>query len=236
MNWKRFLFIGLVLISPQIVLAQMPFIRGMMAQQPAAAGGGSMSYEGFEGTGAPTGWSTGTGINYDYTTSPAPLEGTQSLMVQNAVVEWTFSTAGAAQNECWVYFMFRVNDLVYLQNFQLGSDYSQTDAMVQINSGGTITLTSLGGTAATSGAGTVAANTTYYAWFRRVHVSTGNNLADFYWGTTNDRGSATHLAVTNGGNDYDQKSYIWRITSSNPADVLLIDHVIQSWTEIGSNP
>ena len=41
--------------------------------------------EDFEGTGTPSGWSTyGTGIDFDYSTSPAPLSGSESLYINGA--------------------------------------------------------------------------------------------------------------------------------------------------------
>jgi hypothetical protein len=148
--------------------------------------GTTLVNETFEGTGTPSGWSSGTGADFDYT--GLVLSGTQSLRANSAGSTVTANVnLGAGYDEIWTKWLVRVvtcptNSRIF---FFYDPSFSEGGVALFIFSDSTATVDF--GTYQTFNIGT-----TYYMW---THFHK-NATSDIWWNTVDDRSTATHVTET----------------------------------------
>ena len=88
----------------------------MLAGTPAAAGTSYLLSEDCDGSGQPSGWTSYTseettgGVDWDYTTSPAPLVGTQSLYLTSDGFRAEYKTF-ADTSPCYLYWQCNIKTM-----------------------------------------------------------------------------------------------------------------------------
>lgn len=158
------------LAGPGYVGQQMS-ILGMMAAAGGTPAPTYLASESFDPAGYDLSWTeTGT-PDEDYTTSPAPLEGTQSIYLpgcsaatdQKAYVAFTV-TAGQPQEFYWL-INFTALDMTSQKTLAVASTTGNARATINISSTGQLCATAFGGTTVCT-VTTMAEATTYHVWGR----------------------------------------------------------------------
>lgn len=162
----------------------------------AASGPTYLVEENFDGTGDPgAAWTEFGTSNWDYTTSPAPLEGTQSASCDGtaaaAYLNWN---NGSGVDALEVFFLFHIpstlevsETLVYI--YDSGATIV---GYVLIHVGAVLRI--YNGTAFAATTGTIAADTTYYIWVRWEKGTGADGFASVAFSTDGTR--------PNSGNNY----------------------------------
>jgi hypothetical protein len=191
-----------------------------------------------DGTGTPAEWTeytagAGGTYNWDYTTSPAPLQGTQSLRTtcNSGGSDWeVWYTSFAEMSNFYMYFMFNVTskpattkrDIVHLDNDAMTQhaaiSWSSTDKLELWDDarGGTVTTYSL------------STNTTYHVWLDRVQ----NGTMSVYIATSPTKPGSPEWTVNPCTND--GVGIVALIT--DPSVTIIIDNIKMDNASIGSNP
>ena len=146
----------------------------------------------FEGTGTPSGWSSGAGINYDY--SADPLEGSDSLRITGPS---TYAYASVSNTELWGKMKVRVGALGANNVIMtlINSGFT-TRMQIAVLAGGALYVTGGGASAQTTD--TMSGNTEYFVWW---HFD-GADVISVEFSTTDSRvGSGNKFASTTGTND-----------------------------------
>lgn len=204
---------------------------------PSASGGAAppsyLVIENCDGTGTPSGWTDNATPAWDYTTSPAPLEGTQSVNLDNVGDESYFAFTGVA--EAFGYFMINVSSLAgadYVFSFRDSSDNKL--GRVRFLSDGAVRVVDLSGVVANdSPAGTVTINTTYHIWPRYKAGSGANSEVDVYVSATSTKPGSPAASINLGTGTANAARFAIEGWSSGNFifDKLRADDVV-----IGSNP
>lgn len=168
------------------------FYTAGLLKPAAAAGGGdscsSCTNETFEGTGyVVAGWVEGGTANEDYTTSPAPLDGSQSLSVQNSGFDTSFTyLVMPSSSEGWARWRMRVPSGFPdgLTIFSFSDNLSALNVRVSKNTG--LQITSTGGGSAGPTSDEILADTTYYCW-AHFKAGTGNGEMTIAFSTSKTR-------------------------------------------------
>lgn len=202
--------------------------------QAIASGAAAPTYlieQNFEETGLPTGWTEfGTPDSWDYTTSPAPLEGSESVRV-TASGQGGYATF-TSQSEVWGYFMF--NATIAGDGF-LWHFYDSTGASlvsrVRILSGGSFRVYN---GATDSDGGSWSTSTTYHCWIR-YKAGTGSNAETDFWvsSSTTKPGSPT-VSITTGTSTDDAGRVA--INPMDSGEAIILDKFRVDDENIGSNP
>ena len=183
--------------------------------------------ENFETTGTPPGWTAG--LQFDYTTSPAPLEGSESAY--NNIASSCYKTF-PDRSDVWVYGMYRITSLGSQDYIFSLSNGATNVARIRYLSTGAVRATDSGTNVANSGAGVLAINTTYHIWMRYIKGSGSNSQTILYFSTTGTRGSAVATLTTgNGSLDANRLT----IACANSTSVIF-DKIRVSSSEIGDSP
>ncbi len=199
-----------------------------------AAGITNLVAERFEGTGTPSAsWTTGNAsINYDYTTSPAPLVGTQSLALTGSFTGATVEF-GSTVNEVWGFFVFNPSASSNSDIFQLknSANVAQMTISARVDR---LRVQHAGGNAADI-TGAVHGQTNVI-WWRYVAQSGGggNGIITVYINknsTSTTRPSASFTFTTSTGGAVSKATFI-----AQGAGQWIYDDVMFRETEIGSNP
>lgn len=206
----------------------------MMKVQPVASGGG-ISYlisEDCEGTGTPAGWNNGAStVNWDYATSPAPLVGSQSVLV--GIVE-TFANF-TAQSDVWAYFQMNLSAISgsqFIFSFRTSADVKVCS--LRVLSDGTFRIydTSQTVTASTS-AGFISTSTTYHVWVHRTKGSGANELVEAYVATTATKPGSPTVTLNTGTGTADAARVA--VEGWNDGNYIY-DKIRVAASSIGSNP
>lgn len=189
--------------------------------------------ENFEGTGTPSGWTTGgTGtIDFDYATSP--LEGSQSLQLVNAsgadlrAVKTFTSSSGTI----WMYWIMRNapnnRNLVYLR------DATDSTTLARVGSSG-LAWQLTHGSVTDVAEGTFATASTYHCWLEYTESSGANDgVLNLYTSSNATRPGSPTASMVN-GNGTAQAGAIRLAISNN--GTMEYDKARVSESEIGSNP
>jgi len=138
----------------------------------------------FEGTGAPSGWSTsGTvgAVDYDYATSPAPLSGTKSLSIYIPSSGYRSASYASFTEQADVYVSFIVRNQILIVDgtafFAIRDSINAIVARIVVSSGSLLIRDS---TASGVNAGSFALNTTY-TFMMRYQKGTGSNSIITLW-------------------------------------------------------
>lgn len=198
-------------------------------------GGGAPSYlfqENFDGTGAGT-WS-GT-ADYDYTSSPAPLEGTQSLRLQEESVYNQDAFTGVT--EVWMYFMW--HPVNHVSTHSIGGLWDgglSGVAEIRADTGDNTIFVVCGTATSAKTVATWAEGVTYHVWLR-YKVGSGANAEVDVWFNT----SATHpgagnnkTGLTNGSKTTNATTPFFN-TNFGGVD-MIFDKLRVDDVAIGSNP
>lgn len=198
----------------------------------SAAGVSYLVEENCDGTGTPSGWTDSGSPNWDYTTSPAPLEGTQSLFVDGTdSVRHDFTD----QDECWAYCMIH-NVAVTVNQGPWGVSLLNTGTTV---ARGYILQSSMrpsvfAGSASLAGTpGDVATGVTYHFWLHFLKGTGADSTAEMWWGTTGDRSAALSLSKTDGNATAAANRVQILCASGNE---FIIDKIRVSAEDMGSYP
>lgn len=152
--------------------------------------------EDFEGTWAPTGWTTGGGTPAPYQQDTNVLAGTKSLWVTNGVRAVSPTYSGQSSNAIAFAVRFGV---VPNANLTLVSLFDGSVQVCQINgrSNGAIRIQL--GTPTTADVFTVAdTSTIYYMWLEYEKGTGANAVVRFYYSTTTTKPGAASATLTNG--------------------------------------
>jgi hypothetical protein len=204
------------------------------AFQPVVVSGPTyLIEENFEGAGAPTGWDDGAGTpNYDYATSPAPLEGSQSLLLHTATM---FVTNGfAAKNDAWCYAkIYTTNSAALSLYFGFYSD-GNLAAAVRMNAPFTGRI--YAGTANTSIASPngLNTNTVYHVWIHGIAGTGADSQAHLYFSTDGVKPESPNVSKVNGNNTTGFN--VIRLWSDGATCSMIADRVIVDDAEIGNSP
>lgn len=193
--------------------------------------------EQFEGTGAPSGWSTLSGTpDYDYTTSPAPLAGSKSY--KNAYQTQALSDEFTAQSDLYVGFQLNLT--------AVGNSAEMEIFSFRTTGGGTtgcyLTLDSSQQLYAHHDTTVLASSsslsaTTYYIW---IHFVTENGTdADGVFnvrvGTTGVYANATEqIDMTNGVGSTNVAAFRLTYWGSDSGGLQIFDNIKVQTTAIGN--
>jgi hypothetical protein len=167
----------------------------------AASGSSYLVEENFEGTGAPTGWTTaseGGTINYDSTTSP--LRGSQSLRLTHS--GWPGARvykAFTAQSQVYLFARVRwaadAGDDTPILTLRDSSGNTLCTLLVR-SGGGAFRL--YHGTTFGNASSSPTANTTYYVWISYTAGTGANGAATLHWGTATTKPGSADISVSTG--------------------------------------
>jgi hypothetical protein len=212
----RLLILSLLLAWPAAAQlgVQNPFyVAGLLNASVAAGSGdacGSCTNETFEGTGySVAGWTeavNGGIVNEDYTTAPAPLNGSQSLLIKDPAdsqSSYTYMTMPSGTTELWMRGMLRITNtvvngagIVFIANNAVA-----IQCAVEIRASAAKLVA---GTGNATSVATFSADTLYYWWFHYKKVAGANNdQADFAFSTSKTRPTSGNnfVSLTNGSVD-----------------------------------
>ncbi len=204
----------------------------------AAAAGGGPTYifnEDAEGTGTPSGW-TNTG-SPDWDEATTVLDGAQSLeMVGAATNPRAHYDSGAAYDEVWVRFKWRVSTQV--SGFRILSLRNQSgdSEVAYLQTGGTNQLQVINGSGNCLPVSTYSAATTYNIWIR-YKKGTGSNSemsVGFTTGTTEPTSGNDFCSLTNGTATAQINRFQFRLNSGTSDHVAYFDRMTGDDVAIGN--
>ncbi len=224
-----FLLASLLVIAPAPGVIVFDFVS-------AAAGGSYLLSEDFEGSGTPSGWTTSGTVSFDYTTSPAPFVGAESLAVSSVGGYARSDSFSADQNEVWVFVRVKpgagVNGgVVSLLNSsnaaQCTLDFRSDRVRVEHGVG---SLTSLG-------ASTTSETTFWLRYVAEAPAGSGaNGIVQLYINknSNSETRPALTASISNGTGDAVRKVQLGMPAAGS--GVYIFDKVRVSAAEIGSSP
>ncbi|HEY2711363.1 MAG TPA: glycoside hydrolase [Chthoniobacterales bacterium] len=193
--------------------------------------------ENCNGTGTPTGWTnTGTGVNWDRTSNPPPLEGTQSLFISGSGVGGNSTKVDFGdQAEVWVFFKLAVT----------GSAPATAATIAGLSAnGGTITellqVTPFGklsfGGAQTSASLTL--NTTNNVWLHYRKGTGSNGIVEVAFSTseTKPTSGSTYYAASTSYTGTNEAGRLFLGTTASTTINMVFDKIRVDNSEIRSNP
>ena len=206
-------------------------VAGGGAVDPCA---GTLICEGFEGTGAPSGWATpdsAPNIDWDYATSPAPLEGEQSLMLDSiakgSMVRLdtpSFTITGNILVVSFRLLPLAVNSVSDVSIALRNSSFVTVGTMI-IGTNGSLCASVPGGTWSCSSGGKVVADTEVY--LKLVHVTgTGGDSAMYIY--TSQDGATWTLADDSTGGTNTTKPANFRFEAMGNAEKFIFDRFVVS--------
>jgi hypothetical protein len=174
--------------------------------------------ESFTTGSAPSGW--GGTADFNYTTSPAPLEGTKSVHVEPGEAP-AYTHGSTITGEQWGRFLF--HPLALPSSFEaiaaFRDDSFESLIELTLNSTGTITLSGNGVGAFETTVGTMAADTTYHVFWRYEQGSGANGEMEVWFNTADDRAGTpanNHTSYASGTRTTGMKYLIFTSTGSGP--------------------
>lgn len=188
-----------------------------------SGGGGPTLFldETFDATGYDDGdWveqTPGATYDEDYTTSPAPLEGTQSVrmnLTSTLYLRNTFS----AQTEIYGKVIFNAANIGGIPQIFLFTGSSQGEIRLR-NISGSNRLQITNGSNSQDGTTTVISlNTTYYMWFYWKKGTGSDGITRVFISTSNSKPGSPEVEITNGNSTGNVSEFY--LQGSNPSDVI----------------
>lgn len=235
--------VGCLLIA-SLTQAQ-PFIssgRGGIQRTNEAVEPGGATYlleENFNATGYDLVWTESLGTpNEDYATSPAPLEGAQSILLDNtSTTQRANSPTFAEQSTVHGYFLLNVTSLPDSGNSDTYSFKSNTTTIctVQLNASGAMRIV-CGAVNSSATVATVTEGTTYHVWPSYTAGTGANAAASLGFSTdgTKPTSGNNFTSMSNGTSTQGADSI--RLSTSSVGTIVIIDKVRVDDEEIGDNP
>lgn len=226
----------LVILLMLVAIAATADRRAMLTAKTSGGGAAAPTYlikQGFEGAGYDNSetWTENASPNEDYTTSPAPLDGSQSWM--SAAVGGEAFSDFAAQDNAYAYAEFNISTLQdAIDIFQLRDSGNTGQTRLRINSDGSVRLVHFA-SGPTSSAGVISAGTTFHVWMTYHKGSGANSSAEVYISSTSTKpGSATLSITGEGATAQVSRIAIMGWSGANH----IVDKVRVDDVDIGSNP
>lgn len=192
---------SLVALSLLCLSVNAQIVKRSNLLMPISAGGSIFFLnEDFEGTGTPAHWTKGGTANFDYTTSPAPLTGAQSLYIPGP-----YSTAYASYDftvdhpeEIWFKYKFVITayPTVFVSVLTLVDQSFNTGMQIVINSSGQLQCGNVGAQVMTT---PIPTNTVAYLWGHYLKGTGSNCHWDVWMDTTNTKpvSANNHISKVN---------------------------------------
>jgi len=210
--------------------------RRAMLKQKQEAGGAAPTYiieENCDGTGTPSGWNDFGTMNWDYTTSPAPLEGTQSLRVNGGGSQAGSYKTFSGLDTAYGYFIFHP---VAMSNFEylLRVQTTGFGNCLQVRRGsGTWSI--IHGTVE-SNASTMSDGNTYHVWWDYTKGTGADGVANLYISATTTKPGSPTVTITNGDGTSQAQQIVLGEAGGAPTSNLIYDKIRVDDVTIGSNP
>lgn len=198
---------------------------------PYAFGGAGPTYlvsEDFEGTGVPSGWTDTGSNNWDYSTSPAPLVGSQSL--QNSADCYVDFTG---QSAVWVYFTYYCPSTIAATNPWVSLQTSGGVDVAYLRSLNSGDLRGLAVTTLQTASAVETINQQYHIWLHYVKGTGANAVFQMYIATTDTRPGSPSVNISTGDATSDVARF--RLFKRN-VNSTIFDKIRISTSEIGSSP
>lgn len=204
--------VGLIPSLPLVAAPVSPAHLRVIARRNVPAPGG-YTYtieEDFEGSWPATGWTNAGSPEGAYTTSPAPLEGSQSMRIQmSAAVERSTYDLGASNDisEFTICAIVRIETLATFATFLSTLDASGGGAgnLEFLRQAAPARFVIAHGTSQTTGSATFSLSTTYYLWVEYVAETTpgssNDGIVNVFISTTTTKPGSPDIAKTNGNGD-----------------------------------
>jgi hypothetical protein len=174
-----------------------------------------------------TGWTTTNAGNPAYSTSPAPLTGTQSFFSNTGAIRG-FQRNNSLTGEIWYYWqMYCITGVV--NDYHWYGDAAETSCRVGFTSG---KIQLRVGTTITAASGTFPLDQKVHVWVRFAPGASGTANGDLYYSTTGTRGSS-QCAVT-GASTTTETTRPWWLSRSTYG--VIWDRIIINSSAIGDNP
>lgn len=243
---KRILAGGAALWVPHVLAAPPPMLQRVISR-PArtAAVTASRSYVLTEDCeSSPVGWTDSGSVTWEYATSPAPLLGAKSVLLDGSAANATSQKSLTSASEYWGYFLLNCTLLpssggsrafLYLRN---GTTVVCTWFIVGTT--GLIKATPLGGSSVTTTDG-ISASTLYHIWvhYKAASIAPGSDaIAEAEFSTTATRlGSGNkYIICSNGTNTANVDNLRLSAQFSTYGIICLYDKIRFDIQDIGSNP
>ncbi len=239
-DMNKLILILILALIPGLSFAGSQEIRNVITM--AKVQGGTPTYiinEGMEGTGAPSGWSAQTTYkDYDYATSPAPLAGAQSLLLDGVgaggvlqIVEFPY-TYTASTNTTW--FSFIIHTVTQTTNtsatlFTIRDSANTSIATVGVTNTGILRVQAQGGTLNVSGSAVFSAGSAVHLRFK-VEIGTSSDTAITAWSSTDGATWGSAIVSSTNGTTYNQPDDA-RIQSSTTSTII-VDNIRISEDEL----
>lgn len=209
----------------------------------SSGGGGGISYlvnQNFEGTGydnSETWTESSPGPNPDYTTSPAPLHGSQSLRFFDTTHNVSTYTTFTANGDIYGHLMVRWTALPSssIQFVRIGDGSGTQQGFLRISAAGGITVGN--GSSEDGPTDAMSSGTTYHVWFRynKGTGANGNAYVAFSTDATEPTSGTKYKSISNGTSTADAA----RLTLQHDADSTfdaVMDQVMVGTSDIGTPP
>lgn len=192
--------------------------------------------EDFEGTGTPSGWSGVGTYGFDYTTSPAPLVGTESAYISSNFGRVQYAGYGD-HTDIWAFGVFSLTSISGEAKILWMYDPANTtnlDCYVALTSTGAIRVQH-GSSSILSGTGLFTDSDVIAVWAHYVlSTGSGNGVVEGYLANGSQTKPGSPQASLSTGTQTSNMGSL-RIERGT-GGVLIVDKVRISSSEIGSNP
>lgn len=176
--------------------------RRALLTKAAASAAAAPTYlvkQGFEGTGYDNSetWTENAAPNEDYTTSPAPLVGSQSW--QTAAVGGEAYTSFTAQDEVWAYAMCNIQTLADNRNiFQIRDSGGTYVLSLKAYADGHLQILNFA-TSVNTSAGLISNGTTFHVWLHYIKGTGANSTGELYVSSNDTRPGSPQASTTTAG-------------------------------------
>lgn len=241
MRTLLFLLLTLASASAQFKIGS-PFYSAAL-QAPASAGPTYVLQENFDGTGYQNTWvEVGSGtINEDYATSPAPLEGTQSLYISASVQNpRTTNVLAVTYDSLYGYAQVHWTTIPSSTGIKWLAFQCAGTNVFSVESRGTTNgvMMRAANTAIFTTTGIMPQDSTFYIWWGYTK-GTGNNASAYFaysGDTTKPSAGASNYISTATGNASGAVEVCLLGLQANATMTLIYDKLRLSATDIGNDP
>jgi hypothetical protein len=200
-------------------------------------GGGADVTENFEGTGTPAGWTVDSGSpNFDQATTGLSLEASQCLFIDGETGQEEASVSFTDTDDCYVYMMFRWEDLNTATRRQFALKNNST-TVCEVACPTTPTQWGVFDTVSgVQGSASLSADTTYHVWFERIKGTGSNEIIRLYFSTDGIKPGSPEANKTNGTGTGQVNKFTAGTWGAGGGNMYFDKIRISRTTPFGSNP